>query len=81
MIELYQRVVISRDLPDANLQAGDLAWLVDYVLCPEGKGINCLLEVYNALGEAIGVVTIPVSAIAPLSADHVPTVRELTKTG
>ena len=31
MLDLYQRVVINRDVPKANLKAGGVAWLIDYV--------------------------------------------------
>jgi hypothetical protein len=78
MIDLYQRVVVNRDIPEANLQAGDLAWLIDYVAHPEGGEAGCVLEVFNALGESITVTTVPQSAVEPLRADQVPTVRTLT---
>ena len=81
MLELYQRVLVNRDLPDANLRAGDLAWLIDYVSHPDSGEDGCVLEVYNALGESIAVVTVPASSVEPLRADHVPTVRTLLKTG
>ena len=36
---------------------------------------GAILEVFNVLGESIDVVTVPVSAIAPLTADQIPAVR------
>ncbi len=54
---------------------GDVAVLVDYVRHPRGGKEGALLEVFNAVGEAIGFATVPVSAIAPLRADQVPAVR------
>jgi hypothetical protein len=79
-LDLYQEVVLTRTIPAANLQAGDVATLVDYVPHPTGGEEGVVLEVFNAIGESIAVVTVPVSAIAPLRADHVPTVRALTRT-
>lgn len=81
MLELYQRVVINHDIPEAKLKAGDLAWLIDYVPHPQGGESGCVLEVFNALGESIDVVTVPASSIEPLRADHIPSVRTLAKTG
>lgn len=74
-IELYQEVALVRDLPGKNLRLGDVAVLVDYVPHPHGGDIGAVLEVYNAVGESIDVVTVPVSAIAPLRSDQVPAVR------
>ena len=80
MIELYQRVAVNRDFPEANLKAGDIAWLTDYVSHPEGDEDGCVLEIYNALGESIAVAVVPVSAIDPLRADQVLSVRVLAGT-
>lgn len=70
--ERFQEVVLTRDLPEADLRAGDVAVVVDYVPHPAGGEEGAVLEVFNALGESIAVITAPVSAIAPLSPDQVP---------
>ena len=61
-------VSILRDIPEENLRAGDVATLVDRVDHPHGGEAGAVLEVFNALGESIAVVTVPISAIAPLRA-------------
>ena len=73
--DLYQRVVLTRDIPEENLKEGDLAWLIDYVAHPGGGEEGAVLEVFNILGESIDVVTVPVSAVAVLQADFIPAVR------
>jgi hypothetical protein len=40
--------------------------------------MRAVLEVFNALGESIAVVSVPVSAIAPLRADQVLAVRTVS---
>lgn len=75
--ELYQQIMIVKDVPQAGLQRGDLAMLVDYVPHPQGGEEGVVLEVFNILGESLRVVTIPVSAIAALQADYLPVVRPL----
>ena len=65
-LELYKEVVLTRDLPQHNLKAGDVATLVDFVPHPSGDENGCVLEIFNAYGESIAVVTVPLSAIKPL---------------
>jgi hypothetical protein len=69
--------MIVKDVPQAGLQRGDLAMLVDYIPHPQGGEEGVVLEVFNILGESLRVVTIPVSAIAVLQADYLPVVRPL----
>ena len=76
-IELYQQVAMTRNLSSADLRRGDLAMLVDYVAHPNGGEEGAVLEVFNAIGESVAVVTVPISAIAALRADQMPTVRSL----
>ncbi len=73
--ELFQEVALTRDIAEANLRAGDVAVVLEYVSHPEGREEGAVLEVFNALGQSIAVITVPVSAIAPLSADQIPAVR------
>lgn len=73
--KLYQRVLLKQDLPEENLVAGDLAWLVDYVPHPAGGEDGAVLELFNLLGDSVAVVTVPVSAIMTLQADFMPTAR------
>lgn len=78
-IELYKRVVINRNIPESNLYAGDVAWLLDIVPHPSGDEDGCVLEIFNALGDSIAVVVVPRSALSPLQPDQVMSVRTLQK--
>ncbi len=75
--DLYQRVLVNRDVPGEHMKKGDVAWLIDFVSHPEGGEEGAVLEIYNALGESISVAIVPVSAVEALRADLVPAVREL----
>lgn len=77
--KLYQRVALTQDMPDHQLKKGDLATLVEYVPHPTDGEEGCVLEVFNALGESIAVVTVPITAIEPLRADEIMSVRQLEK--
>ncbi|MGF1525032.1 MAG: DUF4926 domain-containing protein [Leptolyngbyaceae cyanobacterium] len=80
-LELYQEVSLNRDFQEYDLKAGDVATLVDYIPHPEDGEEGCVLEVFNALGESLTVVTVPRSAIEALRSDEIMTVRSLMKAG
>lgn len=78
-VPLHQRVALQRDLLEHGLRRGDVAVLVDYVPHPAGGEDGCILEVFNALGDSIAVVTVKESEIEGLQADEVLAVRHLAK--
>lgn len=80
-LPLYEQVALRVDLPKHNLRAGDVGRLVDYVPHPTGGEEGCLLEIFNALGQSIAVVAVPASAIEPLRADEILSVRPLAQAG
>jgi hypothetical protein len=79
MLELYQRVVLSRNLPDHNLKKGDVVTLIDHVPHPSGGEDGYILEVFNAVGESITVIAVPMSAVQPLKNDEIFSVRSLAE--
>lgn len=72
--ELYTRVALIRDLPEVNLKQGDTAMYIDDLSVKTGEA-GAILEVFNALGESIAVVTVPISAIEAIRADQILSVR------
>jgi hypothetical protein len=74
-LQLYQDVALTRDIPEHRLQAGDIATLVDFVSHPHGGEEGCVLEAFNAIGESVAVVAIPLSAVEDLRSDEILTVR------
>lgn len=76
-LELYKEVALTKDIPTENLRQGDVATLVDRVPHPSDGEEGAVLELFNAVGESIAVVVVPLSAVAPLRADQVPAVRPL----
>ncbi len=55
-LQLYDRVALRASFPEHALRAGDVATLVDFVDHPSSGPRGCVLELFNALGESIGVV-------------------------
>ena len=78
-IDLFKRVALKIDIPDQGLRKADVTTIVEYL---PGKNTEdgYALEVFNAVGESIAVVMVPESAVEPLTADKIPSVRPLAKT-
>ena len=79
-IDLFKRVALRVDIPEHGLRKGDVATIVEHLPGKNGDD-GYALEVFNAIGESIAVVTTPESAVEPLTADKMPAVRPLAKTG
>lgn len=77
--ELYQRVALNRDLNEYQLKKGDVATLIDFVPHPSNGELGCVLEVFNATGESIAVVIVPISDIKPLRNNEILNVRSLVE--
>ena len=78
-LELYADVALRRDLPDHNLKQGDVVTLIDFIKHPTGGEDGCVLEVFNAVGDSIHTIAVPVSAVEPLRPDEILAVRQLTQ--
>ena len=78
-IDLFKRVALGIDIPEHGLRKGDVATIVEHL---PGKGCEdgYALEVFNAVGDTIAVITVPESAVEPLTAGGIPSVRPLAKT-
>ncbi|MBE9203309.1 DUF4926 domain-containing protein [Synechocystis salina LEGE 06099] len=76
-LELYQRGVLTVDQPQHNLKKGDIATVVDMVPHPAGGENGYILEVFNAKGESIAVITLPQSQVEPIPDNALLSVRLL----
>ncbi len=74
--KLFGEIVLSKDVPEKRLKKGDVATIIEYHPVSKGED-GYSLEIFNAIGETIAVITVPESAIAPLAADEVFSVRSL----
>ena len=78
-VKLYDRISLNRDFPEYNLKQGDVATFIDTVPDPGGIEEGYILEVFNALGESIDVVTVPKSAVESLQSSEILSVRSMAK--
>jgi Domain of unknown function (DUF4926) len=77
---LYERIALTRDLEEHGLKRGDVATIVDTAPHPAGGPAGFVLEVTNALGDALQVVIVTADDIEPLNANEVLAVRPLVPT-
>jgi hypothetical protein len=74
--QLFEEVILLEDVTEKGLLKGDVATIVDYHRVPDGED-GYSLEVFNVLGDTIAVITLPESALAPLTEDEIFSVRPL----
>jgi len=74
--ELFQQVALAQDVPTKRLRRGDVATIVEHHPVSSGED-GYSLEIFNALGETIAVITLPESALEPLAENEIFTVRTL----
>ncbi len=74
--KLFEEIVLKKDMPGKNLKKGDIATIVEYHPVTGGED-GYSLEVFNALGDTIAVITVPESAIESLTEYEVFSVRSL----
>jgi hypothetical protein len=71
-------VILTRDIPERGLRAGDIGTLVDRHVVPGVAHEGYSVEFFDMTGSTVAVVTIPASALRlPTPADR-PAVRGLS---
>jgi hypothetical protein len=75
--DLFVRVALTEDLPAENLRRGDVATIVESHPGRPGQEPGYSLEVFNAVGDTVAVVTVRESQIEPLTADELLSVRPM----
>lgn len=73
--DLFQEVVLLKEISDKKLKKGDVATIVEHHPSDSKDGYS--LEVFNVLGDTIAVVTVSESEIEPFKEDEIFSVRSL----
>jgi len=76
--ELFSRVALKTDVPEDGLRRGDVATIVEYHEGRPGQEPGYSLEVFNAVGDTVAVITLRESQIESLSAKGILHVRPLS---
>ena len=74
--ELFEEVILTKDVPKKGLKRGDVATIVEHHPVSGGED-GYSLELFNALGDTIAVITLSESAIEPLTVNEIFSVRSL----
>ena len=73
---LFSRVALAADVPAEGIRRGDIATVVEHHAAPAPGGEpGYSVEVFNALGKTIAVLTLPESYLEVLRDDEVLSVR------
>jgi hypothetical protein len=76
--ELYTEVILTRDIPEGGLRAGDVGTLVDRHFAPGVAEEGYSVEFFDMTGNTVAVITVEASALRlPTPADR-PAVRALS---
>ncbi len=79
-LALYQRVVLTQDLPKEGLRAGDVGVIVEHYPARADVPEGYELEVFAANGQTVAVVvSVPASAIREATEHEVLSVREMAR--
>ena len=76
--EMYGEVILTRDVPDHGLQAGDVGTVVERHTVPGVAEEGYSVEFFDMTGNTVGVATLPATALRlPTPADR-PAARALS---
>jgi len=76
--ELYSDVILTRDVPEQGLRAGDVGTLVDRHVVPAVAEEGYSVEFFDMTGNTVAVLALPASALrVPTAADR-PAARALS---
>ncbi len=77
-IPLFSRVILTQDIPEQELVAGDMGTIVEHHPATgeylEGFEVEC----FAGNGETIAVVSVPASGLRPATSQDVLHVRQLS---
>ena len=77
VFDLFSKVALAVDVPSHKLRKGDVATIVEAHAGRPGEEPSYSLEVFNAVGETLAVVTVRESQIETLTNNDVLQVRRL----
>ena len=78
-LTLYQRVVLTQDLPAEGLRAGDVGVIVEQYPARADVPEGYELEIFAASGQTIAVVSVSAAAVRQATEHEVLSVREMAR--
>ena len=78
-LELYKDAILTVDLPDDGLRAGDVGTVVERHQVPGVAEVGYSVEFFDMTGRTVAVVAVPASSLRSPTAADLPAVRELAR--
>jgi hypothetical protein len=79
-LELYKDAILTVDLPNEGLRAGDVGTVVERHQVPAAKEVGYSVEFFDMTGRTLGIVSVPAGSLRAPSSSDIPTVRHGAKT-
>ena len=76
---LFQRVVLTEDLPAEGLRVGDVGVIVEHYAANGDVAEGYELEFFSAGGQTVAVVSVPATAVRLAQADEILSARSLAR--
>lgn len=77
MLALFERVVLTRDLPAEDLRAGDVGVIVEHYPATAEVPEGYEFEVFAASGKTLAVVSVPATFVRRATERDILTVRQV----
>jgi uncharacterized protein DUF4926 len=75
----FRRVVLTTDLPEEGLRAGDVGVVVDHYQGRDDLREGYELEFFSGTGETVAIVSVPATSVREATDHEVLSVRELAR--
>ena len=75
----FRRVVLTTDLPEEGLRAGDVGVVVEHYAGRQDVPEGYELEFFSGTGETVAVVSVPATSVREATDHEVLSVRELMR--
>jgi hypothetical protein len=76
--ELYNDVILTRDIAERGLRRGDVGTIVERHSAPGLAEVGYSVEFFDMTGNTVAVVTVPAGALRLPTRADLPAVRALT---
>ncbi len=77
--DLFQRVVVTRDIPGDGLRCGDVGVVVERYDARRDVPAGYEVEFFAASGESVAVVSVTADSVRPVSDHEILSVREFAR--
>jgi Domain of unknown function (DUF4926) len=77
-LKMFERAILTIDLPAEGLRAGDVGTVVDEHVVPGVPETGYSVEFFDMTGQTVAVVTVPASSLREPTPTDRPSVRVMT---